>query len=501
MAQDAAMKKEQQRQAAMNNALGELNKVKQAHLIYQPDFSEKFKEGFNSLVSDFEQGKGATEIYGNAVNITQGLLEYAEGSKQIGAIIDGYDAANKAAGGIYNVSKLKERGISVLAGEDGKLLPPSKVNPLDLEIDEAIYSDPNGAGAQYLDKGAVVRELLKTDLMKHTITNYNSNELVKDGSPAGTFGIETTKIRSKSRPFVINSVTGGAEVKPEIMKAEDLVESGVLQAALDYRPFAALVEFEVSKNYAPETAPDDVFIPGVVGGTQKVGIPKKSQVSESELNFMRAEAARALLAGQEFGGTEFTESRTRRFQNRPVAGGGKLSAGEKKEQATKVGYDRFQQDILSGDISRMQQAVAWENKRLGLSDESRASYHDAIGAPSEWEFLDLTADKPKEDAGVATLLMGKMRSKTAQLTGGIVASDATPSSDVIYARFKIGTDKYEYVPVDVNKLTGQYGFQYYKETADRFGNYGQGENGVDFQVPAQAPSSDEPIFVNPKSKK
>lgn len=496
----ASDRRQKERDNAVSSVASMLQKGHTTGLIFQNELNGKVKDAVTKLSDLAAAGAPAEEIRTFGASISQDLLSYGEAGTQVTELIDGMRKWNQANG------KMIDEGVlmtdvtdKILLGENNKLRDARDITPEELSVENVVFGDKDGAGAKYLKKGEVISNLLKLPELKAAVVESRDFEAAED-LPAGKVGVIETRRKTKVPPFAtVNQITG----EVEILDAERLAQSPVFQVLMNHRGFATLVEDEVTRAYAPKDSPEGVFIPGAVGGTQEVYLPKKENASEDELNFMRAKAAAALLEGTQFNGAQVLEERRLKMQNRfQPRSSGKPSAATVKEEQQLAGYDRFQRDILSKDVGLMEDAVSWLDKKLGLSESSRSALAEAIGVKPEWELEGLTTDAPKTGSFAANVF-GKLRSNVAIATGGLVASDATPKENIVYAKFKRGRSGYEYVPLDVTKLTGDRGIQYYLETSDKFMDYKAEKPGVDYDLPNRvAPqTTEEPIFVNPKIKK
>lgn len=496
---DFAEKRNKERQSAIESVSSMLQKGHTTGLIFQNELNRKVSEGIAKLSELAASDAKTEEIRAFGASLGQDLVTYAKSGQQVTALVDEMRKWNQVNGKMIDEGGLMKDVSERIIGPDNKIRNPSDITPDELAVENIVFGDKDGAGAKYLVKGKVISNLMKSPELKAAVVEHRDFEMASELPPGKTGTIETINKTKLSPIATVNQITG----EVEIMDAERLVKSPIWQVLLNDRAFMTLVENEVSKAYAPKDSPSGVFIKGVMGGAQEVFLPKKENASPEELEEMRGKAAVALLRGTQFAGAEVLDERRLKMQNKFQArASGGATASDKKKVAREAGYNRFQNDVTSGVPSRMNEAASWLGKRLGISDESRSAFTDALGLPGEYQFIELTTTEP-ESGSFAQKMLGQLRGKLAESTGGLVAGDAVPKKNIIYAKFKKGTSSrsgFDYVPIDATKLVGVYGTQFYNETADRYGEYKEISAGSDYTLPERTvPQS--PIFVNPKIKR
>lgn len=453
--------KEKERQAAIGSVSSMLQKGHTTGLIFQNELNKRVQDGIAKL-SELASGRARSEeIRSFGASLGQELVTYAKSGQQVTSLIDEMRKWNQGNGKMIDEGVLMSDISSRLIGDDNKLRDPSDISPDELAVENIVFGDKDGAGAKYLIKGKVISNLIKSPELKAAVVENRDFEDAS-GLPAGKVGTVETIRKEKLPPFAtVNQITG----EVEIMDAERLVKSPIWQVLLNDRAFMTLVENEVSKAYAPKDSPSSVFIKGVMGGAQEVFLPKKENASPEELEEMRGKAAVALLQGTQFAGAQVVEERRLRMQNRFQA---RASGAPTVEQQKYAGEERWMNYVLSGNASKINQALAFtENKGEveALVDIAFDERVDRVEATNDGFIFKII--------------------KTRQ--------DGTPrkdqSGDVLYRmESKLISE------IDPEKLRNFYRMAAFKSKR----NFGSNERGEKL---TNEPTKESPIFVNPKIKK
>lgn len=350
---EAAQQKAAARQKLEKEAMDALANPASTDAFYQPELDEKVKQAIVDVQRMTVEGKSPVEIRTRAALAAQEITSFAKSGTQVWADIKGMMDWNKANGRIINEDALKGYLVqNVLLDKDGKKKIPTDIYQGDgfRNAEDYIYENPAGAaaGAALLDEGAVMRNMLKSELFKNTVTEYSTTQARIQGEFIKT-GMQAT--RTAARPFA--EVLPNGEVR--ILDANQLEESGMLHVMLDYKPFAQLLE-------------------GDIENIKKLDSGRT--YTQAEEDAMRTEAARQRLQGYGTGGTAVKKIEYESIKSRATGGGGgagKIKGQEYWEMAVKIGdANSFREALnyLNAGISFLQP----EETRNGLAQSKLIAY-------------------------------------------------------------------------------------------------------------------------------
>ena len=310
---DDSLKKQQARDAAVKDAFSALSGPADTHAFYQPILNEKVNESISGLQQMILEERPVADIRAYAAKTAQDITSYRTAGKQVWNNVEAMMTWNKDNGSIFDESKMKEYLVSnVLLDKEGKKFDPVSVfqNGGFNDPESYIYNNPNGnyAGAQLLNAGQVVRNLLQTDAMKAAVSESATRRATKGATTISQMDVGT---QATYRPFA--TISSNGEIK--IMDAEKLVESGLLGVVLDYKPFAQLIEGDLEKAAEGMTPEErEVFLS-----------------DEDAQDSVRANAAIQRLTGYEKGGSKVRKINYQNLRNIGTGRGGSKTAQQTTE--------------------------------------------------------------------------------------------------------------------------------------------------------------------------
>lgn len=341
---DDSLKKQQARDKAIKDAYDALSGPAHTDAFYQDGLNAKVNASIRQLtemVSD--ENFDPARVRAFAATSAQDILSWKSAGEQVWEDINAMNAWNKENGLIINEGRLNEYITgNVLVDADGKKRDPVSIyqqegfgNP-----ERFLYENPGGksAGAALLDASSVIGNLLKQDYLKAAVVE---SAVQKASASAELITTSGKGSQTSVRPFAeIDVATGSVKIKDP----DQLVESGLLSAMLDYRPFALMVDALVEED------------------VRKMPKEDASVISDDRMTEMMAEKAIELLKGYAAGGTKVkNESYTK------LAGRGRAGGGGKDDDQT---VDVWVQAIISGDPRQLSSALDYINTLFSSTNEN-----------------------------------------------------------------------------------------------------------------------------------
>lgn len=451
--QAAAEKRRADREKGVSELLKSFEKPITTAQPFQEMISSGFKELQENMAKGIATGRDLSDIRSETAIRYQELSGEAKAGKDLVALINGVDAMNKGKDyQKYNIGAIKADLANKFIGPDGKMFLPSQIRIEDLMPDRLLYGQ-GSAGAKYLNKQDVVNSFANSDAMKEISVKWrNSPSQSRSG---GMLTTTTTGFNQKAKPFQVLDIDKQGKVKVGIMSPEQLLESGVYLAAANDKDMGLLID----------AAADEFFAKRLVPPT------------EQEREYEEARILGEMLTGQ-VGGASYDRFMSSKTSNLPGSGSGKQTQGEKDDAAYVSGMNTWQSDLAVGDKS----ALDYLNTEMGISEDAKTALVEAIGAPTNADFIEVK----KVDAQEMARIISSSNSEI--VDNGVVNTG-------VYGVFENKRGK-KYVPINPD-LLGEFGRQIYGKVYKRTGrNYKQELPPVG--ASAQQPSQPFSIFKNKK---
>lgn len=415
-------KEEAERERQINRLVSDLSRPTPTAFPYQEEVNKSKSNLLSEVGKMYLDGADAAEIRFKVSAGVQELTGYAKaGSDVYKAILEQTKQLDKKK---YRIPEITKGLASKLVGETGSIVDPQTVDMRDVNAAGFVYESDRPW--DYLNQNVVVKDFLKNDKFKETVSEIQQN---LDAGRIGrftTFNEKTTINKGISSLYDINAISG--EVK--VNDPETLITNGVFQLAMNDRDMAAVIEGEVEKLTADRTTP--------LEGTSR--------------DLLRASVLQDLLVNATPGPTTI-ERVSQKVAPTYTSSGGKQTQGEKNTTEYAQGLNLWQTHVSSQDPKLVKQSLDYMNVQLGISEDARTALTEAVGAEADWDFQQVEVVSPE---------------KAAEMIAGPGGEVREPG---IYAVFK-DRNKTKYKKVDQEQLAGVFGSQIYATTFKRTGkNY------------------------------
>jgi len=352
-----------ERNKALEAAYSELSKPVVGDQLWQGEVDDLKKRHLDRLVQMDGQGADPSSVRSFAAQSAQDIASYAAAGKGVAAH---FAALNKLNAGskykVFRTDELRRDWTEALVDENGGLTDPRGLDlAADYNPEDWAFNRPGGS--RYINEGAAIPAFLNSGAVKDSLIEIDEMGKALPVGAGGRMGVATRQVSIKESPFFsTDPASGDVRVKD----ARGLVESGLLQVAMNDRAMARIIEDEVDNYFLPESAPNDLIINVGVGGSHAVPVPKKSQMSEEDLSYLRAEVLISKLEGYKYRGNVWKErERLMTWQRaRPRAEAReRAKTADQKEYLSAESYVRA---FASGDRAEVNRAIEFAGTKSEL---------------------------------------------------------------------------------------------------------------------------------------
>lgn len=425
LVQQQRQKEEAERERQINRLVGDLSKPTPTAFPYQEEVNKSKSALLAEVEKMYYDGADAAEIRFKVSTGVQKLMGYANAGSQVYKEI--LSQTKQLDQKKYKIPEITRGLASKIVGEDGSITDPQTVDMRDVNAAGFVYE--NERPWDYLNKNVVIKDFLKNDKFKETVSEIQQN---LDAGKIGrftTFNEKTRINKGISALYDINAVSG--EMK--VLDPETLIQNGVFMLAMDDRDMAAVIEGEVAE------LTKDRMVP----------LEGKSR------DLLRASVLQDLLVNAT-PGPQTIERISQKVAPTYTSSGG-MTQGEKNDASYTTGVNQWKSHVTSPDPSLVKQSLDFLNIQLGISEDARTALTEAVGAEADWEFKEVEVVTPEQAAQMPPYMS---------------------KGPGIYAVFK-DRNKTEYKKLDPDLLAGEFGSQVYSTAFKRTGrNYLEGLPGV-----------------------
>lgn len=347
----ARAKAEADRKSVVDKVYSDLSKPVVTDQLWQAQL-DGMKSGYLSGIEKMSDDPSKMRMA--SMEAVQDMASYSKAAKDVAKRIGDLNKSKKIGKyEVFNTDAIRKDMAGTFVGEDGKMVDPRQVDLDGYTLDEWVYG--KSGGGKYINEGEAIKAFVNSDAFKNSIL-----ELDEMGKPVGMgnsrVGVKTTKTTMSQSPFVrTNPVTGEVSV----IDPKGLIDSGLIQVAMNDKPFARLVQDDVDRYLAEK----DKETMSVVMGSN-FNPPQKYKYSDlmsnEDMDYLWAEMAVAKLGGYQYRGNVFKERESLLGWNKPrPRAAGKETAAQRKFK----GEGQFMENVLSNDLDRINDALSFTQNK------------------------------------------------------------------------------------------------------------------------------------------
>ena len=344
-------KAEADRKSTVDKVYSELSKPVVTDQLWQSEL-DGIKSNYLSVIEKMSDNPSKMRMA--SMEAVQDMASYSKAAKDVAKRIGDLNKSQKIGKyKVFNTDLIRKDMAATFVGEDGKMVDPRQVDLDGYTLDEWVYNKPGGG--KYIDEGEAIKAFVNSDAFKNSILELD--EMGKPvGMGSGRTGVKTTKTTISQSPFVrTNPVTGEVSV----IDPKGLIDSGLIQVAMNDKPFARLVQDDVDKYLAEKDMSFRVGSPGF-NSTVPVDVKYKDLMSNEDMDYLWAEMAVAKLGGYQYRGNVFKERESLMGWNKPRP---RAAGKETAEQRKFRGEGKFMENVLSNDLDRINDALSFTQNK------------------------------------------------------------------------------------------------------------------------------------------